>query len=193
MIAGVLLAAGRGWRFGGAKQCAKLPDGQTLLQASARNMRAALDHVVIVVSDESAVFEHARIVAPGIGCSLVVNKRAREGMATSIACGVKASPDAEGWIIGLGDMPLVKASTIAGVAALLVEGQAIVVPMYRQQRGHPVGFGKKFADELQLLDGETGGRDLIARHHPDVTFFTCDDPGVIFDIDVLADLPKTLA
>ncbi len=193
MIVGVLLAAGQGRRFGGAKQCAKLPDGQTLLQASARNMRAALEHVVIVVSDESAVFQHASQVAVELDCDVVVNRRALEGMATSIACGVKASPDAEGWIIGLGDMPLVKASTIAAVATALQKQRGIVVAMCRHQRGHPVGFDQQFSDALQLLAGETGGRELIARNHAEVTFLDLDDLGILADIDVLADVPRNLA
>lgn len=192
MIVGLLLAAGRGRRFGGAKQCAKLPDGRTLLYASACQMRAAIDDVTIVVSEDPVVMDHAADVARELDCRFVVNARTDQGMATSIATGVQANPGAAGWIIGLGDMPLVKTSTIAGVAAVLEQGQAIVVPTYRQQRGHPVGFGSQYADELKLLDGETGGRDLIARHHLDVAFFACGDPGVTIDVDLPSDLSRTL-
>ncbi len=193
MIAGLLLAAGRGRRFGGAKQCAKLPDGRTLLYASACQMRAAIDDVTIVVSENPVVMDHAADVARELDCRFVVNARTDQGMATSIATGVQANPGAAGWIIGLGDMPLVKTSTIAGVAAVLAQRRAIVVPSYQQQRGHPVGFGRQYADELKLLDGEAGGRNLLARHHADVTVIAFDDPGVVFDVDVLADLATVLA
>ena len=49
MITGILLAAGAGKRFGGGKLKQVLPNGLAICVASARNLAAAVDHVIAVV------------------------------------------------------------------------------------------------------------------------------------------------
>ena len=48
-IAGLLLAAGRGRRFGSDKLLHPLPDGEPVVLASARSLRAALTRAVALV------------------------------------------------------------------------------------------------------------------------------------------------
>ncbi len=191
MIVGVLLAAGRGSRFAaaGRKQLALMPDGQTMLAVSVRNMCAALDEVVMVVRDDPTLIDHAKKIAEECDCRVVVNARADEGMATSIACGVEAARDADGWLIGLADMPRILLSTHAAVARALEKNRGIVVPVYQQQRGHPVGFDRAFMDELQQLAGDSGARELLRRHADRITLVEIDDAGILLDIDTPADMP----
>ena len=191
MIVGVLLAAGRGSRFAaaGRKLLALMPDGRTMLAVSAHNMRAALDEVVIVVRDEPLLIEHASKIAVEFDCRVVVNTQADEGMATSIACGVAASLDADGWLVGLADMPCILPSSIATVARALETNRGMVVPVHQQQRGHPVGFDRAFMDELRRLAGDRGARDLLARHTDRITLVEINDAGILLDIDTPADMP----
>jgi molybdenum cofactor cytidylyltransferase len=65
---------------------------------------------------------------------------------------------------------------------------SIVAPEYRQQRGHPVGFGQCYRDELQALNGNAGARDIIQRHKDSLELVSVDDAGVIADIDTPGDL-----
>lgn len=166
-----------------------------MLYASVRNMRAALDQVVIVVRDNPELIAHTHEIVSELGGTVVINIRAAQGMATSISCGVDASADADGWLIGLGDMPFIHPQSIKKIAAKLASCQGIVVPFHRtkQQRGHPVGFGRTFADELCLLVGDSGARELIQRHHKSVRVVELDDDGIVFDIDTASDLEKNLA
>ncbi len=166
-----------------------------MLYASVRNMRAALDQVVIVVRDDPELIAHTHAIVAELGGTVVINIRAVEGMATSIRCGVGASADADGWLIGLGDMPFIHPQSIEKIAEKLASCQGIVVPFHRtkQQRGHPVGFGRTFADELRLLVGDSGARELIQRHQKSVSIVELDDDGIVFDIDTASDLEKNLA
>jgi molybdenum cofactor cytidylyltransferase len=107
------------------------------------------------------------------------------GMGYSIACGVNARPDASGWLILPGDMPLIRPATLQAVARDL-RHHAVVYAQYRGQRGHPVGFSAELYSELAALGGDDGARRLVARypaHGVEV-----DDPGVLIDIDTEADL-----
>ena len=114
---------------------------------------------------------------------VVINGQAEQGIGSSIACGVKASQDATGWLIALADMPYIQSATVAQLANRLTDGAAIIAPLFEQQRGHPVGFDRVYKDELLALNEDVGARDVIARHRSHLELLPTDDAGVITDID----------
>lgn len=183
-IAGVLLAAGSGVRFGGHKLLAPLPDGTAVAVAAARHLIDALPNSVAVLrpGDETLA---ALLAAEGL--RIVVNANAEGGMGTSLACGV-AAVDADGWIIALADMPAIRPATIRAVAEALVTGALLAAPVYQGQRGHPIGFARRFHAALTALTGDRGGRDILAQHAEEVRLIETDDPGVLVDIDHAADI-----
>jgi molybdenum cofactor cytidylyltransferase len=120
------------------------------------------------------------------GCDVVFSTDAERGMGASLAAGIDASADSEGWIVALADMPRIAVSTVEAVARTLDGGASIVVPFYQGQRGHPVGFGPEHRDALRELDGDTGARALLAAHQ--VARLDLDDPGILRDVDTPEDL-----
>jgi Uncharacterized MobA-related protein len=52
-------------------------------------------------------------------------------MGASLAAGIEASDDAEGWIVALADMPRIATPTIEEVARGLDGGASIVAPFYQ--------------------------------------------------------------
>jgi molybdenum cofactor cytidylyltransferase len=184
-ITAILLAAGSGSRFGGDKLLHPLPDGTPIGAAAARNLLAIVPDVVAVVRPGdfplADLFEQE-------GCNVTVCARAARGMGASLAEGVAARRNAAGWIVALADMPAIKSATIAAVARELAAGKALVAPSYKGQRGHPVGFGKRFGAQLMALDGDAGARDVIAAHEEELVLIDCDDPGVLADIDRREDI-----
>ncbi len=184
-ISAILLAAGSGSRFGGDKLLHPLPDGVAIGAHAARNLFAAgLDVVAVVKPGDfplADMFEQE-------GCHAVVCQHAARGMGASLAHGVGARRNADGWIIALADMPSIKSATIAAVVRELEAGKYLVAPVYKGQRGHPIGFGKRFGAQLAALDGDAGARDIIAAHKGELVLVECDDPGVLHDIDRREDL-----
>lgn len=185
MIYGLLLAAGESRRFRADKLLHSLPDGVPIAVAAARRLRPAVDRVVAVVRPGSA--QLAEMLAAE-GYNVVECARSVEGMGASLACGVRASQDAQGWVVALADMPYVRTDTVREVARRLRQGGAIVAPLRQGQRGHPVGFHARFYADLQALGGDAGARSVLAAHKQDIDAFETDDPGVIRDIDTPADL-----
>ncbi len=183
-IAGILLAAGSGSRFGGAKLLHRLGDGTPIGVASLRNLRKALPDVIAVVragDDElSKLLESEGIVVKDC-------EDAYLGMAHSLACAIRASMSARAWVIALGDMPYVAPATISTDARHVAQPGGIVVPAYRGKRGHPVGFGSSFRAELLSLEGDEGARSVVKRHARAVEIIDCDDPGILRDIDTPGD------
>ena len=184
--AGILLAAGEGTRFGSNKLMHPLADGTPMAVASARALHAVLAHCIAVVSDEQGPL--ARLLAAA-GLRVIANPHAPDGMGTSIACGVAASPDAGGWVIALADMPAIPVCVIQSVADGLTRGADIIAPVYRRQRGHPVGFAPAHAPALRALHDDRGARDIIAAHRDTLELIDTQDSGVVLDIDTPASLP----
>lgn len=184
-ITGILLAAGSGSRFGGGKLLHPLSDGTPIGVASLRNLKKALPNVIAVVRSGD---DPLRDLLEREGVAVHLCEDANLGMARSFKCGIEASRNAEGWIIALGDMPFLKPQTIAAVVAKVALTGRIAIAAYRGERGHPVGFGRRYRDELLKLQGDEGARSVIGRHTRDLDVLECDDHGVLRDIDTPADL-----
>ncbi|MEO8485436.1 MAG: nucleotidyltransferase family protein [Betaproteobacteria bacterium] len=184
---GILLAAGASRRFGGDKLLVPLADGTPMAAASCRVLRASLGDVVAVVrtGDDALATLLAHEGARVVHCA-----RAREGMGASLACGVEASADARGWIVGLADMPWIAPASIRAVADAIAAGASLAAPTCRGVRGHPVGFAATHRDALRALGGDEGARALLADAGPALRLIAVDDPGVLRDVDRPADLAR---
>ncbi len=186
-IVGILLAAGRGTRFGGDKLLAALKDGTPIGVRSASNLRSALaDTIAVVRSEDDALA--ALLEAAGIEVTRCPD--AHLGMGASLAHAVRARPDAGGWIVALADMPLVQPETIRKLAAALQAGAWIAAPRHAGRRGNPVGFASGLKSRLAALSGDVGARDIVREDASRVVFVDVDDSGVLADIDTRAELEQ---
>ncbi|MBI4996750.1 MAG: nucleotidyltransferase family protein [Rhodocyclales bacterium] len=185
-IVGILLAAGVGRRFGGRdKLMHRLADGTPLAVAAAVNLRPACSRVVAVLRPDRVPLADALASA---GCEIVLCPDADRGMGHSLATGVRAAADADGWLVALGDMPGVDSSSHRAVTACLKAGASLAATQYGIQRGHPVGFAREWFAELSTLTGDQGGRTILEQHPQQLVLCPVDDPGVLLDIDRRADL-----
>ncbi len=185
MKRGILLAAGFSRRFGANKLLQPLADGVPLALAAARRLRAALPEVLAVVNPRDP--ELARLLAED-GFPVAVCPRARDGMGASLAWAVKRTSRADAWIVALADMPCIQPQTIARVADAIDRPTALAAPAFRGRRGHPVGFGRAYFEELARLAGDEGARSILRDHAERVRWLACEDPGIVADIDTPADL-----
>jgi molybdenum cofactor cytidylyltransferase len=184
----IVLAAGRGSRFLGADhKLAQRLGSATVLATTLRH--AVATHLPVVVVTTEAFGDVARrsvaardvIVLPEVGTP----GQEALGMGYSISCGVSAIPDANGWLILPGDMPMVRSDTMLEVARELAH-HAVVFAQHKGVRGHPVGFSAELYSELVTLRGDEGARRMVARY-PAIGI-EVDDPGVLIDVDTEADL-----
>ena len=87
-------------------------------------------------------------------------------------------------------MPRIAPDTVRAIISALEKGAMVAAPVYKGERGHPVGFGASLRDELLKLDGDRGARAVVERHRDAVQLIECDDPGVLFDVDRKGDLAR---
>ncbi|KAB2966198.1 nucleotidyltransferase family protein [Zoogloea sp.] len=184
-VAGLLLAAGYGRRFGADKLLHPLADGTPLAVASARALRAACPRALAVLRPEQGALA-GLLVAEGL--EVVTCPEARGGMGHSLSAGVAASPAAAGWLVALADMPFIRPDSLGRVAAALRAGAPLAAAACAGQRGHPVGFSACWREALLALAGDEGARALLRSQGHLLQLIETDDPGVLRDVDRPADL-----
>ena len=185
MISGLILAAGLSRRMGRPKQEIMLR-GRPMLTYAVDSFLASKAGEVLVVIRPGALWRgpaEARVV---------VNPRPSDGMSSSLRVGLRSlDPRTEGVLVGLGDKPALLVSTIDALIQASRESHAgIVVPTYRGSRGNPVLFDRALFPRLLRLRGDQGARELVRRDAASVQELAVDDPGVILDVNVQADVRK---
>jgi molybdenum cofactor cytidylyltransferase len=188
---GILLAAGKSQRFGSNKLLHPVIDNTPMLIVCAEKLASVLPGSVVVIhrdlSDLTAQLEQ-------LGLCVVINKQAEQGMGSSIACGVRASSDATGWLIMLADMPYIKTETLSALANKLTQDTEMIAPLFGQklgqQRGHPVGFSQRFKNDLMALNEDIGARHIIEKYQQHQVMLPVDDEGVLRDIDLPEDVVR---
>jgi molybdenum cofactor cytidylyltransferase len=187
----VVLAAGRGMRFKGPGHKLEQALGpETLLSRTLKHAVETRLRVVVVTSERLAATVRDTVAARDIITMPEFDERGRAqpvGMGHSIAAGVAATGDAEGWLIVPADMPMLQASSMLAVAREL-EHYPVCFAQYKGQRGHPVGFNAELFSELVGLQGDEGARRIVARYPSHGV--ELDDPGVLLDIDTVEDLAR---
>lgn len=133
------------------------------------------------------VLEHTLAAVRASGLPFHVEAAGHPGMGDSIAAAVRATPDAAGWLVLPGDLPLVAPQSLRAVAEALARA-SIVMPMYQGKRGHPVGFAARHGPALQALGGAEGAADIVRGVQ--ALWLDLDDPGIVTDIDTVEDLAR---
>ena len=189
----VVLAAGPGARFAGERaghgHKLEQPFGASTVLGTtlAHAMQSGLPVVVVVTEPllahaTSLLAARDIVVLPEMGDPA---SSAPLGMGYSIASGVSVRPNARGWLVLPGDMPMVQPATLRSVATALAQ-HPVVYAQHQGRPGHPVAFASELYSELATLSGDEGARRLIARypaHGEEVP-----DRGVLLDLDTEADL-----
>lgn len=181
MIAVIVLAAGASTRMGRQKLTLPLADGRPLVRAAVEQVLAAdLDDVVVVLGREAEAVASA---LRGLPIRTVVNPRYAEGQSTSLRAGLDAlAQGTEAAVVALGDQPLPDPRLLRQlVEAFRASGRPIVAPLYRDGRGNPVLFASSVFDELRRVEGDRGGRPVIAR-----------DPARVAEVPVDAPMPADI-
>lgn len=188
-IVALVLAAGTSSRFGRPKPLARLGD-RPLLARCLDSLRASRVRAIVVVLGTDA--DRIRHEVPLEGTQVVVNPDPSEGMSSSIRAGLRAAPpDALGFLVVLGDQPLLTPVTIdALVGRHGAKGARAVVPTYRGMRGNPVLLDRSLAPDMEAVRGDVGCRSVLAAHASEVVELPVDDPGILLDVDTPRDLER---
>jgi CTP:molybdopterin cytidylyltransferase MocA len=186
-VAGLLLAAGAGRRFGGPKALAEIDGEPFVLRALAALTAAGCAPIRVVLG---AAAEEVSALLPDPAQAVRAEDWAT-GMGASLRAGLNALERTEGPVaalVHLVDLPWVGADILARIAAQATD-EAVARAAYDGIPGHPVLLGRHWWPQIaKTAHGDRGARDWLATR-PDLTLIECGDLGSGQDIDHRTDLP----
>ena len=173
-VAGLVLAAGAGTRYGQPKAPVVL-DGERMVDRAVRVLtEGGCDPVLVVLG---AWVGHVD------GADVVVNDAWPEGMGSSLRAGLQHLADtcaADAVLVTLVDLPGV---TPAAVTRLVECPAALAVATYEGVRGHPVRLGRAhWAEAMAVAKGDEGARRLLGARD-DVVLVEVGDVARGYDVD----------
>ncbi len=183
-IASLILAAGRGTRFGLAPKLLAPLEGRPLVRHAAEAALIARPRPVFAVV--GAHGDAVRGALAGLDIMIVDNPDYAEGMSTTLKAGIAALPSAcRAVIVMLGDMPRVRADEIDGLVAAFraAEGTiSAVVPVHGGRRGNPVLLNLDLLrGAIAGLHGDRGAGPILAGRSD--VLEVPGGPGSALDID----------
>jgi molybdenum cofactor cytidylyltransferase len=161
-VAGLVLAAGGGSRFGGPKALARTPAGDPWLALAVAALRAGgCDDLVVVLGAGEA---EARALVPA-GARVVVADDWAEGLGASLTAGLAALPSRAAALITLVDLPGLPSAVCERLLAEPLTPTVLRRAGYGGRPGHPVLVGTQHRRPLAAtLAGDHGGRAYLDRH-----------------------------
>ncbi len=176
MIAGLVLAAGAGVRFGGPKAPVVI-NSDRLVDHAVRCLRdGGCDPVLVVLGAWVGEVPAAQVV---------VNDEWATGMASSLRAGLAdlhTRSDVTSVVVTLVDLPGMTGTAVRRIADADADG-GIVVATYGGERGHPVRFDRPhWSGIVATLTGDEGARGYLSGRS-DITFVEVGDVAHGYDLD----------
>jgi molybdenum cofactor cytidylyltransferase len=195
MIIAIVLAAGESTRMSGntgiptLKQL--LPYGKSTILESVIQalLYSKVDRIVVVLGHEASL---VRKKIKKYKVDIVVNEYYKNGMLSSIQCGVeyahtrfnKNTKTPDGVMICLGDQPSIHLSVIKKLITRFQKTSfGILIPVYRKRRGHPVFIRSAYCNEILGLPLEKGLRELMLKYSSDILEVPVQSSSILKDID----------
>jgi molybdenum cofactor cytidylyltransferase len=196
ILEAVVLAAGGGVRFGGAKLLAPWRGGVLVEAALAAALAAPVRRIMLVVGAEPArVADAAQAFAARRGelerLAIVSTPDWALGMSASLKRAIAAlAPDVDAAFVFLGDMPLIPLGVTTALASALTSEVDAAVPVFEGAMGHPALISAALFPAIASLEGDRGARRLLDDLGPRLARVAAPDGGVLFDIDTEAALAE---
>ncbi|WP_018348615.1 nucleotidyltransferase family protein [Longispora albida] len=185
-VAGLLLAAGGGSRYGGPKALIVL-GGQLLADRGVTVLRegGCVPVAVVLGAGAPGVIRQAESLTSTL---IVMNPDWRTGIGSSLRAGLTAlaATEAAAVAVVLADMPWVTPAAVCRVIGG-ADAASLAAATYDGQRDHPVLLGRDHWPGVAALAlGDTGARPYLEAHADQVRLVPCEDIASPRDLDTPA-------
>ena len=192
MIRLILLAAGLSERFGSSKALAEIKGQPIIERLQKMILKTLVDETIIVLGARQEllaphVFKHKKITS-------VYNKHYKFGQTSSIQTALKILPaDTNGFFILPVDFPMIASSTIqALIGEFNKNPDRIIIPTFKDRRGHPPLFSAKLKDQILTLPHSLGLNTVIHQNTSELRTLEINDAGVLKTFNTPAEFQKII-
>ncbi len=177
MLTCILLSAGLSERFGSPKALACMGGNTVIQHVQNTLLQSSCDEIIVVLGAyadqiQPSIFNHSRI-------RVVYNKNYNLGQTSSAQTGWRqADHSSTGALFLPVDFPFIQASSIDKLIHHFKKYDPdILVPSYRNKKGHPPIFHQRLKSKVLNLPTPRGLNSLFADHPPQT--IEIDDRGII--------------
>jgi molybdenum cofactor cytidylyltransferase len=191
MICAVVLGAGLSRRMGVQKLLLPFGGKTVIAHIVDQLLASTVDEVHIVVGHQA---EHISAELSGREVSVVNNPNYKSGMLSSVRCGLASLPEkCRAVMVVLGDQPSITTELINQmIQSFAATKKSILVPLFKDKRGHPILFSSLYRDEILTQYGDVGLRGLLHSHPEDIYELTVSNASVLCDMDYPEDYRREL-
>lgn len=185
----IFLAAGFSRRFGENKLLYPLlgkPMYLHLLERLQRLQQMNQAQSLVAVTQ----YEEVLAALQKIGVAAVKNKNSQSGISSSLKLGLEYARRTHNrekenfYMFFVADQPYLTEKTIREfLSAFLKSSRGIGCVCRQGVSGNPVIFHEKYVPELQSLEGDKGGKQVLKKHPEDVFFYEVEAEKELMDID----------
>ncbi|MGC4378517.1 nucleotidyltransferase family protein [Fictibacillus sp. Mic-4] len=192
-VGAIILAAGMSTRMGSQKLFANLCGKPLFRYAVETVVQSKLSPIVLIGGENVGKLKRLTKDLPMV--QVIANRNYSSGMASSLKRGIaEVAGKVDGAVIVLADQPLVQVEVIEQLIAhykgARSRGIQIVRPSYNGKAGHPVLFDSQLFAEFDQIDGDEGGRSIVARKHKKLITVNFENGYWGEDVDTPKDLAK---
>ena len=186
----LFLAAGASTRMRGSDKLLREIDGIPLVQRTVQEALRLNFPVFVTVPAHNT--ERKLLILETNAVPIEV-KDTHLGMGHSISTGltqITQNFNFHSLAISPSDLPGLSAVSLKKlIIFFLKRPEMICCPTHlgKSKMGHPVIFPKKYFEELKLIDGDTGARNILGKNGKDLNRFETDDESYFIDLDTPED------
>ena len=179
MISCILLSAGHSQRFGHPKALAIFNKKPLIEHIENILIQSPIDEIIIVLGAYSN--EILPYVLKDTKIKAIFNKDYPLGQTSSFKSGLKeTSSDSLGIMLLPVDYPFIKNETLKLlIDSFFSQKPQILIPTYKNRKGHPLIFSANLKAEFLDLDNSIGVNSIAQDKSRGVALLAVDDPAVI--------------
>ena len=190
----IILAAGKGGRFGDENKLLHVLNGKPILQHSIEVFLNVLNIVVVVIgNNKDTLITFLKSIDEKRITPIYNNTWKEGGMSSSVKKGVKYVKEnfsSQGILIHPGDIPYITKNDIELIIKKAKEEhyKKIIIPQYQQKNGHPMFIPQNlFSEVFEITESSEGLRGFLKQNENNKIFVTCNK-GILNDIDTKEDI-----
>ena len=185
-VSAIVLAAGLSRRMGKENKMGLIYKGKPIVQHVIDQLQISSAYETIIVTSE---------VSQGLfpDQEVLLNELYKTGMTSSIQAGVRAaSEQSDGYMICLGDQPLIRPQDYDQIIQAFDESlkndpETITLPSFEGKKGNPVIFSCRYKNAILNHQQPEGCKEIVQRNKKHVVFTALDAPAILQDVDLPED------
>jgi len=192
MIEGIILAAGNSTRMGFPKALLKAGKYTFIETIILKLISASIKNIMVILGNNYSFVQPIIIKYP---VKLLKNENVDGGQISSIRIALEnISNEAKGFISFPVDFPFVTVETLkALIDAFLITEKSIIIPKYKNRRGHPVIFKKIIFPYFFYCPLDEGARWIMKNFDSEIYEVDVEDDGVLYNINSLTDYRNAIS